>query len=92
MDRPQAEKLYESGKEVTVEKLLELDAENKELKEKVAQFEKSSQDSSKPKTCSPLPLWPLKRGIYSTFQHCNLQRTFIWNRFAATLVVVWREA
>ena len=48
MDRPQAEQLYDSGKEVTVEKLLELDAENKTLKEKVAQLEKNSQDSSKP--------------------------------------------
>jgi len=48
MDRSQAEKLYDSGKEITVEKLLELDAENKALKEKVAQLEKSSQDSSKP--------------------------------------------
>lgn len=48
MDRPQAEKLYDSGKEITVAKLLELAAENKALKEKVAQLEKSSQDSSKP--------------------------------------------
>ncbi len=48
MDRPQAEKLYDSGKETTVERLLELDAENKELKEKVAQLEKSSHGSSKP--------------------------------------------
>jgi hypothetical protein len=48
MDRPQAEKLYDSGKELTVAKLLELDANNKELKEKVAQLEKNSQDSSQP--------------------------------------------
>jgi transposase len=48
MDRQGAEKLYESGKELTVEKLLELDAENKKLKEKVAQLEKNSQDSSRP--------------------------------------------
>ncbi len=48
MDRVQAEKLYDSGKETTVEKLLELDTENKELKEKVARLEKNSQDSSKP--------------------------------------------
>ena len=48
MDRPHAEQLYDSGKETTVEKLLELDTENKELKEKVAQLEKNSHDSSKP--------------------------------------------
>ncbi len=48
MDRPQAEQLYDSGKEATVAKLLELDAENKKLKQKVAQLEKSSQESSKP--------------------------------------------
>jgi transposase len=48
MDRPQAEKIYEAGKETTVETLLELDTENKCLKEKLAQFEKNSQDSSKP--------------------------------------------
>jgi transposase len=48
MDRSQAEKLYDSGKEITVKKLLELAAENKALKEKVAQLEKNSQDSSKP--------------------------------------------
>jgi len=53
MDRPQAEKLYDSGKKVTVEKLLELDIENKELKEKVAQLEKNSQDSSRPPSSDP---------------------------------------
>ena len=48
MDRSQAEQLYDSGKEVTVEKLLELDVENRTLKEKLAQLEKNSQESSKP--------------------------------------------
>jgi len=48
MDRSQAEQLYDSGKEVTVAKLLELAAENQALKEKVAQLDKNSQDSSKP--------------------------------------------
>lgn len=48
MDRLQAEQLYDSGKDVTVEKLLELDAENQTLKEKLAQLEKNSQESSKP--------------------------------------------
>jgi len=48
MDRPAAEKIYNSGKEATIEKLLELDAENKSLKEKIAQLEKTSQESSKP--------------------------------------------
>lgn len=48
MDRAQAEQLYDYGKEVTVAKLLELAAENKGLKEKIAQLEKTSQESSKP--------------------------------------------
>ncbi len=48
MDRKQAEELYDSGKEPTVEKLLEYDRENKELKEKNAKLESSSEDSSKP--------------------------------------------
>ncbi len=48
MDRPHAEKIYEAGKETTVAKLLELDAEIQHLKERLAQFEKNSQDSSKP--------------------------------------------
>jgi len=58
MDRPQAEQLYDSGKEVIVEKLLELDTENKRLKEKIAQLEKSSHDSSKP----PSSDFPKARG------------------------------
>lgn len=48
MDRPQAEQLYDSGKAATVAKLLELDAENKKLQERVAQLEKSAQESLKP--------------------------------------------
>ncbi len=54
MDKPQAERLYDSGKEPTVSKLLELDAENSSLKEKVAQLEKDSQDSSKPPSSDTL--------------------------------------
>lgn len=48
MDRGEAEKLYDSGKEPTVEKLLEYEQENKQLKEKVAKLERNSQNSSKP--------------------------------------------
>ena len=48
MGRDEAEKLYDSGKEPTVEKLLEQDAENRQLKEKVAQLQRNSQESSKP--------------------------------------------
>lgn len=48
MDRWAAEKLYDSGKEPTVSKLLEYDADNKELKLKIAQLEKNSTNSSKP--------------------------------------------
>lgn len=55
MDRPQAEQLYDCGKEATVAKLLELDAENKQLKEKIAQLEKSSQESSKPPSSDRRP-------------------------------------
>ena len=48
IDKKQAEELYDSGKEATVEKLLEYDREKKELKEKIAKLESSSEDSSKP--------------------------------------------
>lgn len=48
MDRRAAEKLYDSGKEPTVAKLLEYDEENEKLKRKIAQLKKNSTDSSKP--------------------------------------------
>lgn len=48
MDRREAELLYESGKTPTVEKLLEYDKENMELKEKIARLESNSRSSSKP--------------------------------------------
>ena len=48
MDKGQAEVLYDSGKAPTVEKLLEYDKENKELKERIAKLESNSQNSSKP--------------------------------------------
>ena len=48
MDKQQAEILYDSGKEPTVAKLLEYDAENKQLNKKIAQLEKNSKTSSKP--------------------------------------------
>ena len=48
MDKQAAEKLYDSGKEPTVAKLLEYDAENEKLKRKIAQLEKNSTNSSKP--------------------------------------------
>lgn len=48
MDRRAAEKLYDSGKEPTVAKLLEYDAEEKKLKRKIAQLVKNSTNSSKP--------------------------------------------
>jgi transposase len=48
VDRRAAEKLYDSGKEPTVAKLLEYDAENKQLRERIAQLEKNSTNSSRP--------------------------------------------
>lgn len=48
MDRRAAEKLYDSGKEPTVAKLLEYDAEEKKLKRKIAQLVRDSTNSSKP--------------------------------------------
>jgi transposase len=48
MDKREAEILYDSGKEPTVDKLLELDEENKTLKEKLAALSKDSTNSSKP--------------------------------------------
>jgi transposase len=48
MDKPEAEALYDSGKDPTVEKLLELDEENKNLKAKIAAVSTDSTNSSKP--------------------------------------------
>jgi transposase len=48
LDRREAEKLYDSGKEPTVGKLLENDAESKRLKREIAQLQKNSTNSSKP--------------------------------------------
>jgi len=48
VDRRAAEKLYDSGKKPTVDKLLEYDADNKQLKRRIAQLEKNSTNSSKP--------------------------------------------
>jgi len=48
VDRRKAEKLYDSGKEPTVAKLLEYDTENERLKRKIAQMGKNSTNSSKP--------------------------------------------
>jgi len=48
VDRRAAEKLYDSGKEPTVAKLLEYDAEEKKLKSKIAQLVRDSTNSSKP--------------------------------------------
>ena len=48
MDKWEAERLYDSGKEPTVAKLIEYDEENERLKRKIAQLEKDSKNSSKP--------------------------------------------
>jgi len=48
MDKPEAELLYDSGKDPTVGKLLELDQENKNLKAKIANLSTDSTNSSKP--------------------------------------------
>jgi len=48
MDRREAEELYDSGKEPTVVKLLELDEENQSLKQKVSSLKRDSTNSSKP--------------------------------------------
>ena len=48
MDKPEAELLYDSGKDPTVGKLLELDEENKTLKAKIAALSTDSTNSSKP--------------------------------------------
>ena len=48
MDKPEAERLYDSGKDPTVGKLLELDQENKTLKAKIANLSTDSTNSSKP--------------------------------------------
>ena len=48
MHKPEAELLYDSGKDPTVGKLLELDEENKTLKAKIAALSTDSTNSSKP--------------------------------------------
>ena len=48
MDKPEAEALYDSGKAPTVERLLQLDDENKALKAKIAALSTDSTNSSKP--------------------------------------------
>ena len=48
MDKPEAERLYDSGKGPTVAKLLEYDEETERLKRKIAQLERDSKNSSKP--------------------------------------------
>ena len=48
MNRREAEALYDTGKEPTVAKLLEYDIENTQLKEKIAQLHRNSQNSSSP--------------------------------------------
>jgi len=48
MDKPEAERLYDSGKDPTVGKLLELDQECKTLKAKIAALSSDSANSSKP--------------------------------------------
>ena len=48
MNRREALKLYRTGEEPTVAKLLDYDKENQTLREKIAQLEKNSSDSSRP--------------------------------------------
>ena len=48
MTEKEAKKLYNSGEEPTIQKLIELDDENKVLKEKIASLESNSTNSSKP--------------------------------------------
>lgn len=48
LDKTAAERLYDSGKEKTVVRILELDAKVDELTEKVARLSKNSSNSSKP--------------------------------------------
>ncbi len=48
LHRKDAEKIYDSGKELTVKKILEMDSENDELKLKIAKLSKNSSNSSKP--------------------------------------------
>jgi transposase len=56
MDRPEAENIYNSGKELTVTKLLEQDNQIKKLKAKITSLCQDSSNSSKP----PSSDWPGK--------------------------------
>lgn len=62
MDKPEAEKLYDSGKEPTVGKLLEYDTEITILKEKIAQLQRDSRNSSKPPSSDRYPKPPEGKG------------------------------
>jgi hypothetical protein len=46
--RIQAEKLYDTNRDATVTKLIELDSENEKFKLQVAKLSKNSSNSSKP--------------------------------------------
>ncbi len=48
LDKKAAEQLYNSGKEATIAKIIELDAKVDELTEKIAKLSKNSSNSSKP--------------------------------------------
>ena len=48
MDKPEAENIYDSGKEPTVTRLLEQDDQIKKLKAKIASLSQNSSNSSKP--------------------------------------------
>ena len=48
MDKPEAENIYDSGKEPTVTRLLEQDNQIKKLKAKIASLSQDSSNSSKP--------------------------------------------
>jgi hypothetical protein len=55
MDKPEAEKLYDSGKEPTCTKLMEQDDQIKKLKEKIASLSQDSSNSSKPPSSDDRP-------------------------------------
>ena len=59
MDRQEAERIYDTGKEVVIETLLKLDARILELEQIVAKLTRNSSNSSRPPSSDPP--WRQKR-------------------------------
>ena len=53
MDKQEAERIYEAGKEAAAETILKMDARIRELEQIVAQLTRDSSNSSRPPSSDP---------------------------------------